>query len=173
MDVVVTDEILNFVATAIDVAIRVGVRIDSQLMAQRLANHMCVVCASPDHVRLYGMPSSPNDHRAHPAIRFAIAGDNSWFLAAPFAADEQEETVEVKLGGRMRANNMESLLDLAIAGCGAALLPLWAIGKSLRAGLPVQLLADWEPQPTLTRPPYGHLPTKASDVLQSAGVSGL
>ncbi|MEX4002127.1 LysR family transcriptional regulator [Paraburkholderia sp. EG285A] len=152
VDVIITDEILNFVATGIDIAIRVGMRPDSQLMAQRLANHTCVVCASQDHVRRYGMPSSPADLHTHPAIRFAIAGDNSWFLAARLDAETLQEAVEVKLDGRLRANNMESLLDLTIAGCGAALLPLWAIGESLRAGLLVRLLPDWEGQATPTRP---------------------
>ncbi|WP_322056226.1 LysR family transcriptional regulator [Paraburkholderia sp. J63] len=161
VDVIITDEIVNFVATGIDVAIRVGVLPNSQLMARRLASHPCVVCASPDHVRRYGMPARPADLQAHPAIRFAIAGDDSWLLAPQSGADEQEDAVEVKLHGRLRANNMEAILDLAITGCGAALLPLWAIGEPLRAGRLVRLLPDWEGQATNSSPAiWGVYPRK-------------
>ncbi|KWF30745.1 LysR family transcriptional regulator [Burkholderia pseudomultivorans] len=161
VDVVITDEILNFVATGIDVAIRVGVLPDSQLMARRLASHTCVVCASPEHVRRYGMPSSPAGLRTHPAIRFALSGDDAWLLARRSGTSEQEDAVEVKLHGRLRANNMEAILDLAIAGCGVALLPLWAIGEPLHAGLLVRLLPEWEGQTTNTRPAvWGVYPRK-------------
>ncbi len=161
VDVVITDEIVNFVATGVDVAIRVGVLPDSQLMARRLANHTSVVCASPDHVRLHGVPSSPAELSTHPAIRFAIAGDDSWFLARQSGADGQEEAVEVKLRGRLRANNIEAILDLAIAGSGAALLPLWAIGEPLRTGLLVRLLPDWQGQATSSPPAiWGVYPRK-------------
>lgn len=161
VDVIITDEIVNFVATGIDVAIRVGALPNSQLMARRLASHTCVVCASPDHVRRYGMPARPADLQTHPAIRFAIAGDDSWLLAPQSGADEQEDAVEVKLHGRLRANNMEAILDLAITGCGAALLPLWAIGEPLRAGRLVRLLPNWEGQATNSSPAiWGVYPRK-------------
>ncbi|WP_322008725.1 LysR family transcriptional regulator [Paraburkholderia sp. J12] len=161
VDAVVTDEILNFVDTGIDVAVRIGVLPDSQLMARRLANHKRVVCASPDHVARHGTPSSPAALEAHPAIRFALAGDESWLLVKRSQAGKREKEIEIRLHGRLRADDTEAILDLAVAGCGVALLPVWAIGPALRAGSLVQLLPDWEAQATRTDPAiWGVYPRK-------------
>ncbi|MDR8726363.1 LysR family transcriptional regulator [Burkholderia pseudomultivorans] len=161
VDAVITDEVLNFVDTGIDVAVRIGVLPDSQLMARRLANHKRVVCASPSHVERYGTPSTPAELEAHPAIRFSLAGDESWLLVRRSQAGKREKEVEVKLQGRLRADHTEAILDLAIAGCGIALLPVWAIGPSLRFGTLVQLLPEWEAQATRADPAiWGLYPRK-------------
>jgi DNA-binding transcriptional LysR family regulator len=48
------------------------------------------------------------------------------------------------LKGRFRADDSESVLELALAGCGIALLPTWLAGTALRDGRLIQVLPEWE-----------------------------
>ncbi|APR38621.1 LysR family transcriptional regulator [Paraburkholderia sp. SOS3] len=178
VDAVVTDEPLNIIEARIDLAIRIGALPDSQLVARRLAEHRRIVCASPAYTKQHGMPASPDDLAAHIALRFALALDDKWILVrrgdttATTRASTRRSTpqdsrkttqqkpreharqheVMVQLQGRVRANDTDALLELAIAGCGIALLPAWSVGDALRQGQLVRLLPDWEAQTTRTAP---------------------
>ncbi|MGV2293237.1 LysR family transcriptional regulator [Trinickia sp. YCB016] len=145
VDVVMTDEVLNIIKSGIDLAIRIGVLPDSQLMARQLAAHRRVVCASPAYVAQHGAPGSPADLAAHAALRFSRVEDDRWLLIN--RVHTKQEAVSVTLRGRLRLDDTEAVLDLAMAGRGVALLPTWAIGDALRDGKLVQLLPEWEAQP--------------------------
>jgi DNA-binding transcriptional LysR family regulator len=144
VDAVLTDEPLNIIEARIDLAIRIGVLPDSQLMARRLADHRRIVCASPAYAKQHGTPSAPAELAAHTALRVALAPDDKWLLVKRAARAARQKEVTVQLHGRIRANDTDALLELAVAGCGIALLPAWAAGAALRAGTLVQLLPEWE-----------------------------
>jgi DNA-binding transcriptional LysR family regulator len=178
VDAVITDEPLNIIEARIDLAIRIGALPDSQLVARRLAEHRRIVCASPAYAQRHGAPSAPDELAAHTALRFALAPDDKWILvkrgdkpALKRAATHrsvhagvrqdpsrharrpaQQNEVTVQLQGRIRANDTDTLLELAIAGCGIALLPAWSVSDALRQGRLVRLLPDWEAQTSRAAP---------------------
>ena len=174
VDAVVTDEPLNIIEARIDLAIRIGALPDSQLVARRLAEHRRIVCASPAYTKQYGVPAAPAELAGHTALRFTLAPDDKWILVkrSDAAASERAATrrsvqkraqntareharqneVTVQLQGRIRANDTDALLELAIAGCGIALLPAWSVGDALRQGQLVRLLPDWEAQTSHAAP---------------------
>jgi DNA-binding transcriptional LysR family regulator len=49
----------------------------------------------------------------------------------------------VVLRGRLRGDDTEALLALALAGCGLALLPTWLVADALADGRLVHLLPQW------------------------------
>ncbi|CAB3752224.1 LysR family transcriptional regulator [Paraburkholderia solisilvae] len=174
IDAVITDEPLNIIEARIDLAIRIGALPDSQLVARRLAGHRRIICASPAYTKQHGVPAAPADLPAHTALRFSLAPDDKWILVKrsgeaapartassrpgqPDSAHSQglrrstrrharQNEVAVQLRGRIRANDTDALLELAIAGCGIALLPTWSAADALRQGRLVQLLPDWDAQ---------------------------
>ncbi|WP_321781726.1 LysR family transcriptional regulator [Paraburkholderia sp. J94] len=157
VDIVMTDAVLNIIDTGIDLAIRIGALPDSQLMARQLTTHRRIVCASPAYLAQCGAPVIPEDLAAHTALRFSLAADDRWLFvkhepASIKATSEREEAVTVALRGRLRVDDTEALLDLAIAGRGIALLPTWAVGDALRDGKLIRLLPEWEAQPTKHAP---------------------
>ncbi len=123
VDAVVTDDQLNIIDSGIDLAIRIGVLPDSQLMARRLAGHRRIVCASPSYAKQHGKPVTPADLAAHAALRFSLALDDKWILVKRSGRAARQKEVTVHLQGRIRANDTDAILELAIAGCGVALLP--------------------------------------------------
>jgi DNA-binding transcriptional LysR family regulator len=48
------------------------------------------------------------------------------------------------LKGRFRGDDSEAVLDLALAGCGIALLPTWLAATALREGRLIHVLPEWE-----------------------------
>jgi DNA-binding transcriptional LysR family regulator len=146
VDAVITDDVVNLIDSGIDLAIRIGSLPDSQLMARKLARHRRIVCASPGYVARHGAPAAPADLGSHEALRFSLVGDDKWLLVSPGALGAQNSPCPVRLRGAIRANDTESILALAIAGSGVALLPNWSANEALKAGDLVHLLPEWEAQ---------------------------
>ena len=144
LDIVVTDQTLNMIEAGIDVAIRIGALPDSSLMAKRLAPHRRIVCGSPDYFERNGTPSIPDDLAAHDSLRLSLLPDNKWLFLREgnTHADSEQRLVELK--GRFRGDDSEAMLELALAGCGVALLPTWLAGPALRDGRLIRVLPRWE-----------------------------
>ncbi|MGF6855906.1 LysR substrate-binding domain-containing protein [Paraburkholderia sp. CI3] len=160
IDAVVTDDVLNIIDSGIDLAIRIGVLPDSQLMARQLAVHRRIVCSSPAYLAQHGTPASPEELASHTTLRMPLSTDDTWYFVNRTHRTVPQE-VSVRLQSRLRVNDTEAVLDLAIAGRGIALLPTWAIGPAFRKGKLVQILPEWEAQPTRAAPAvWGVYPPK-------------
>ena len=142
LDLVFTDETLNMIEAGIDVAIRIGVLSDSSLMAKRMASHRRIVCGSPEYFERTGMPRVPEDLATHDALRLSLLPDDKWSFTR--VADGSPVQVLVALQGRLRADDSEAVLALAVAGCGVALLPTWLASEALREGRLRHALPEWE-----------------------------
>ncbi|WP_144156727.1 LysR family transcriptional regulator [Paraburkholderia sp. BCC1885] len=145
LDIVSTDETLNMIDAGVDVAIRIGVLPDSSLMARRIAPHRRIVCGSPAYFARNGMPHAPQDLAAHEVLRLSLVPDDKWsFTRAAADAQASPQQVLVELQGRLRADDSEAVLALAVAGCGVALLPTWLASTALREGRLQHALPEWE-----------------------------
>src|SRR3546814_446332 len=130
IDAVITDEVVNLIDSGIDLAIRVGSLTDSQLMARKLTEHRRIVCASPSYVAKHGAPAAPAELSTHQALRFTLVGDDRWLLRRVNEGKGGAEA-PIRLQGAIRANDTESLMSLAVAGAGIALLPTWTVNEAL------------------------------------------
>ncbi len=144
LDIVSTDETLNMIDAGIDVAIRIGVLPDSSLMSKRMAPHRRIACGSPEYFERNGMPHVPEDLAAHDTLRLPLLPDDKWSFTRAADGPAQPEQVLVQLQGRLRAEDSEAVLELAVAGCGVALLPTWLASTALREGRLLQVLPEWE-----------------------------
>lgn len=137
-----TDETLNLIEAGIDLAIRIGVLVDSSLMARRIAPHRRIICASPAYLEESEVPRVPEDLSTHNMLRQSLLPGDKWIFTRASEADPQQVSLELR--GRLRANDSEALLELAVAGCGLALLPTWLAFTALRDGRLLHVLPDWE-----------------------------
>jgi DNA-binding transcriptional LysR family regulator len=55
-----------------------------------------------------------------------------------------DDAVRVQVAGAARANDGETLMEIALAGHGIVMLPTFLAGDALAAGLLVPVLAGWE-----------------------------
>jgi DNA-binding transcriptional LysR family regulator len=146
VDATLTDATVNLIETGADLAIRIGALADSSLVARHLAPHRRVLVASPDYLSAHAPPETPDCLRHHQCLPFALQPTDAWYFLprAAAATTRPAEPLEIKITGRLRANDSEALLGAALDGFGIALLPTWLAAEDIRAGRLTPLLPEWE-----------------------------
>jgi DNA-binding transcriptional LysR family regulator len=138
VEVMLSDRYVELLGEGIDVAIRIGRLLDSDLAARRLAPCRMVFCASPGFLNRYGTPGTIDELRQAPRLAFSeavSAGD--WTLTDP-----QGRSHLIDGPVRVAANNTQMLLAAALAGSGVAYGPTFIFGERIAAGDLVALLPD-------------------------------
>jgi DNA-binding transcriptional LysR family regulator len=133
------DHLVNIVEQGIDVAIRMGRLVDSNLGARYLGRNPWSVVASPDYLARRGVPTTPVDLVSHEALIIStVQNDSRWHFL-----DAKREELVVHLKGPMRSNNKSALMTAACAGLGIAALPTYVVHEAVASGVLVTLLNDW------------------------------
>lgn len=123
-----TDSFVDPAAEAIDLLIRIGVPQDSSLRMKSFGLQHYVMAASPDYLKSYGEPQSPDELENHNCLVFkGTKGLQRWFIGKD-KLDPHEVT------GSLYSNNAESLVAGAVGGSGIVVFPTWLIGEELKAG---------------------------------------
>lgn len=138
VDLHVSDTLVDLSEQRVDVAIRIGVLVDSDLLATRLATLRPLVCASPAYIARHGRPAIPEELVDHDCIRVATAS-----LAGPawrFAGIARGAALPVR--GKLRTDDKDCALQAALAGIGIAHLPSWVASEDIVAGRLVALFPD-------------------------------
>lgn len=140
IDLVLNDQVADFVGEGFDVAVRIGELENSSLIARALRPYESVVCASPGYLKRHGSPNVPGDLVQHQCLGFAHpAAGRTWRLLGP----EGEVTVPVSLA--LTANNGEALRMAALGGLGIIMQPEILLHGDLRAGRLVSVLPHYAP----------------------------
>jgi DNA-binding transcriptional LysR family regulator len=137
-----TDRYVDLVAERFDVALRTGTLADSSLVAHRIAGSSYSVVASPHYLEANGTPKTPAELADHACLLFAKSGTParaSW----PFVSAKR--TREVKVAGRLVADDFVVLREAAIRGVGIARLPAIYVRDALRRGALTSILDEHAP----------------------------
>jgi DNA-binding transcriptional LysR family regulator len=137
---VLTDGVLDLITEKIDVAVRLGPRIDSGLIGTQLMRTRYRVCASPDYLRVAPRLRVPSDLSDHSCLLFPYPGFRShWRFRAKGGA-----VIEVPVNGAVTISNALALHRAARDGLGPVLLADWLVGEDLRNGRLVDLFPRFE-----------------------------
>lgn len=134
-----TEERVDVVADGYDLAIQIGLGIDSSLRASRLFSFRRPLVAAPALVERLGPPEHPRDLAHYPAI---VPTHVPWATRWEFT-HVGGEACEVVVKGAYRLNNASAMLPAMVAGIGVAILPTFFISRELDDGRLVELLPDW------------------------------
>lgn len=141
VNMVLDDRFVELVAEGFDVAVRIGVLEDSSLKARKLAEARLLLAASPGYIAAMGAQRSLDDLGAHRLLHYSnLSTGNFWRLRG--AGGEERH---IRVGGRLTANNGESLMAAAEAGLGIALQPSFIAGEAIAQGRLVEVLPDRAP----------------------------
>jgi DNA-binding transcriptional LysR family regulator len=131
------DRMVDLVREGYDVAVRIGAPRDTSLIARKLCEDGRAVCASPAYVAAHGAPATLDELARLEAIDYAnVHAGRLW----QFAGQPERPAVSVPMRARVVANNGEAMRDMAIAGLGVAILPLFIAAAPLADGRLVRLL---------------------------------
>ncbi|MCB1954785.1 MAG: LysR family transcriptional regulator [Rhodocyclaceae bacterium] len=143
LDVVLSESVVDFIEEGIDLAIRVGRVGSSNLVARRIGGAQLIAAASPAYLARQGTPATPEDLAGHACLTYAhAASGNAWRFQDPAG-----DSMEVRVTGRVHANNGVLLAEMAAAGCGITMAPDFILDPLLAEGRLVPILADWAPPP--------------------------
>jgi len=141
LDLSLSEATVDLIDAGIDLAIRIGALPDSSLVARRLAAHERRLVASPDYLDRHGIPQQPADLAGHRCLLFAMQRhDDAWFHRP--LDGTAGEALPVRIGGQIRADDSDALLQAARDGLGIGLLPTWILTDDLRAGRLSSLITD-------------------------------
>lgn len=138
----VSDRQVDLVQEGVDCVIRTGELLSSTLVARPLGQFRWITCASPDYLREYGIPQSPDDLSHHRAIHY-FSGQSRRTDELRFV--QGTETLSVSVSGQAAVNETGLYIKMCLEGFGLAQLAENVVSEHLQKGTLVEVLADWQP----------------------------
>lgn len=145
LDLSVSDRRIDPIAEQIDVTIRVGPLIDSDLIAIRIGTVERIIAASPGYLAARGTPETAQDLEQHNCLLL-----RGFSRQALWPIYQDGNSVEVAVTGSVTSDSADSLLRMAIASAGIIRLGDFLGEEALAAGQLIPLLEDRhdpDPQP--------------------------
>lgn len=138
VDMLLLDRTVNLVEERIDLAIRISNDLDPSLVARRLGVCRSVICAAPAYLARHGAPATLQDLARHNCLTYSYFGKSQWHCLRHGISES------VQVSGNISANEVTSLLEVALAGGGITLQPHYLAAPLLHSGKLVALLPDWQ-----------------------------
>ena len=144
LDIVVEDGLSDIVGEGFDAGIRVGGRLQKDMVAVRLTPDVeLLAVASPDYLARYGEPRTPADLSRHACINWRFPGSGK---IAGWTFEKKGKAVEFYGDGTVIANHQDIIVPAALQGLG--ILYTYNdedIAAALESGRLRRVLADWSP----------------------------
>ena len=144
LDIVIDDGLSDIVAGRFDAGIRIGERLQKDMIAVRLTPDMPMLAvASPAYLKSRGEPKTPADLHAHACINWRFRGSGAVYR---WQLEKKRKKIEMSVHGPLISNFQEVVLEGALQGLGI----LYAyeddgVYESIAAGRLKRVLADWSP----------------------------
>lgn len=147
LDIVVDDALSDIVAGRFDAGIRVGGRVEKDMIAVRLTPDVKMTAvASPDYLARHGTPRTPADLHQHACINWRLQADGRVYR---WEFEKRGKRLELAVQGPLTTNHAATGAAAALQGLGILnVFDREGIDEALEAGQLVPLLADW----SITRP---------------------
>jgi DNA-binding transcriptional LysR family regulator len=142
LDIVVDDALADIVVGRFDAGIRVGGRLEKDMVAVRLTPDLNMVAvASPDYLARRGTPKSPAELHEHACINWRLQMDGRHYR---WEFKKRGQRFEVAVDGPVVTNHADIGVAAALHGLGIAYhFERDGVGELLAQGRLVQVLADW------------------------------
>lgn len=141
LELFVVDRAVNLAEERIDLAVRISNSIDAGLVARRIASCRSVLCASPAYQQRHGLPSRPEELKAHRCVTHSAG------VLSEYRLRRDGRTTTVAVHGSLTSNETAVVRSAVLAGAGIAMLPTYYVGDDLAAGKLVRVLPEHEPEP--------------------------
>lgn len=139
-----SDSLSNLLQDDLNLTIRFGEPRDESLIARRLAPNWRVLCASPDYLERYSVPTTPADlHRHRFIVLVTAAGPLNKYH---FAQDGQTWSHTVPLENAWETNDGALARQWALAGRGITRKTIWDAAEDLLTDRLKIILPDFTPR---------------------------
>ena len=133
---------INLIDEGYDLALRVGILDDSNLVARMVGQFPLSIVASPAYIETHGQPIHPKELVKHNCIINTLTqSPRRWGFR------EGRRNFSIKVDGRCDANDDTILQSMACSGLGVAYLPTIVVHNNIAKGELVPILKDFIPNP--------------------------
>ena len=140
VEVLSGSEETNLVENHIDVALRVGDKLeDSSLIARPLSSSSFGYYATPKYVEKHGMPKTPEEMQKFNFIRYRYPGGQI-LNEIPLGNGES-----IAVSGNLVMNSVPLIMEACLQNRGVVFIPEFLAEFYIKKGMLVRLLADYEP----------------------------
>jgi len=140
LDLKLSDTRFDLIEGSFDLALRNQALTDSSLRARKLATDTRVLCASPDYIARFGLPSHPDELQQHQLIGFQTRSSKK--LAHPDG--ELSNLPLSQQNCRLVLDDGHSLKLATLAGIGISANALWSVHRELADGSLVAVLPGYQ-----------------------------
>jgi len=126
-----SDRLVDVVEEGFDAVVRTGALDDSRLVARRLGAFRFLLVGAPEYFQAHGVPASAAELGEHDCLLYRLPSTGKlerWPLP------EQAHNVTRSLRVVLVCNNVDMLLNAALAGRGIACLPEFVVKAALASG---------------------------------------
>lgn len=141
-ELILSDQVVDLIDDNIDLALRHTKAPPEDAVARKLVSVDRLLCATPAYLAAHGTPNTPSELARHPCFGYLQAGGTGHSLELLAGNGER---INVPIGGRLRFNNLDCILDAVLAGHGLAILPTYLCGPHIECGRLQIVLPDYEP----------------------------
>ncbi len=133
-----TNQLVDLVRDGFDFAIRIGQLKQSGLKAKRIGEVTLIPVASPKYLEKREKINSPKDLENHDCLSISgLSVMHRWDLK------NKQQSAKVFVNVKTESNQMTSLLQVALAGGGVALVPSYLVTQDLAQKRLVRVLPGW------------------------------
>lgn len=142
LDIVIDDALSDIVAGRFDAGIRVGQRLEKDMIAVRLTSDVKMLAvASPGYLARRGLPSTPADLHRHACINWRFPGSGRIYR---WEFVKKGKKLEIAVEGPLISNHQDVVVEAALQGLGI----LYAydddrVAEAIARGQLTRVLADW------------------------------
>ena len=139
VDLHITNRLVDLIEEGFDLAVRTAELEDSSLIAKRLIDSQWVICATPDYVKQYGMPQTPEELENHECLiyKFDNNSNNVW----PFHINGTKQLMPVY--GRFHSNHLSAIKQATLSDLGIAFLPQALVYEEMQQNILTQILQSF------------------------------
>jgi len=142
LDIVIDDGLSDIVASRFDAGIRVGERLEKDMIAVRLTPDVKMLAlASPDYLSRRGEPRTPADLHRHACINWRFPGSGRIYR---WGFEKKGKKFEMAVEGPLISNHQDVVIEGALQGLGI----LYAydndrVEEAIARGQLKRILVDW------------------------------
>ncbi|TMG90200.1 MAG: LysR family transcriptional regulator [Betaproteobacteria bacterium] len=142
LDIVIDDGLSDIVASRFDAGIRVGERLEKDMIAVRLTPDVKMLAlASPDYLSRRGEPKTPADLHRHACINWRFPGSGRIYR---WGFEKKGKKFEMAVEGPLISNHQDVVIEGALQGLGI----LYAydndrVEEAIARGQLRRILVDW------------------------------
>lgn len=141
LDLRLTDSVVDLAAEGVDLALRLGPRVEGALVAAKLFDTRYRVVASPDYIARKGRPQTPDALQGHDGIVFAIPRFREGWM---FREDPSAKVQRAAPRPGIVISNALGIRRACLDGAGIALLADWTIAEDIERGALIDLFSNLE-----------------------------